>query len=139
VDEPYAVNDQEFEAVLGLDAPQRYEHFLKRICDTERVYLLVDGDQLVVLSDENGGAPDQLPLWPHPRYGEAYRDEFGGAPLGEMGLEELVERALPSLAEDGVDIAVFPTPKGESPVVPPTRLRDDVLAYHDEWYGGWPK
>ena len=34
MDEPYRINEQEFESVTGLGAPNRYEHFLKRICDT---------------------------------------------------------------------------------------------------------
>jgi hypothetical protein len=43
------------------------------------------------------------------------------------------------MVRDGINAAVSPTPAGTSPVVPAERLRDDILAYHDEWYGGWPK
>ena len=138
-DEPYELSDEQFASVLRLDAPERYEHFLKRICDTERVYLLVDDDNPVVLKDDAGAEPAQLPLWPHPRYAQAYRDSFGGADFAELDLAALVESLLPGMAEDDVEAAVFPTPDGMSPVVPATRLRDDILAYHDEWYGGWPK
>jgi hypothetical protein len=139
VDEPYAVNDKEFESVVGLEAGRRYDHFIKRVADTQRVYVLEHDGSLVSLTDESGDEPDQLPLWPHPRYGEAYRDQFGGAPLAELGLAKLVDDVLPGLAEDGINVAVFPTPDGRGPVVPAQRLLQDLLAYHAEWYGGRPE
>ena len=40
VSEPYEVNDKEFASVSGLEGRQRFEHLLKRICDTVTVCLL---------------------------------------------------------------------------------------------------
>ena len=137
--DPYTVNDREFESVLRLPAPKRYEHFVKRVSDTEAVVLLAEDDRPIVLSDEHGASPSQLPVWTHPRYAEAYRDAFGGAAWDEIDLAQFLDELLPGLDEDGIDVAVMPLPSGTAVVVPAARLRDDLLAYHDEWYGGWPK
>jgi hypothetical protein len=45
----------------------------------------------VVLVDETGNEPSQYPLWPHPRYAQAYRDNFGGADFVEIDLATLLE------------------------------------------------
>lgn len=135
-DEPYAVDDREFAAVVALPASKRYEHFVKRVADTDSAYILADDDHPVVLADERGEEPSQLPLWPHPRYADAYRAEFGGADRERVDLDELLDELLPAMADDGVDVAVFPTPDGRGVVVPAGRLRDDLLAYLDDWYGG---
>jgi Protein of unknown function (DUF2750) len=137
--DPYDLNDEQYESVLALSAPQRYEHFLKRICDTERIYLLEDQGTPVILSDDTGDARSQLPLWPHPRYAQVYRERQGGTGHASIDLRALLEEVLPDLAEADIDVAVFPSPEGKAPVVAPERLREDILAYHDEWYGGWPK
>jgi Protein of unknown function (DUF2750) len=140
VDEPYELNDEEFAAVVALEGRQRFEHVLKRICDTERAYVLADGDDLVVLRDEDGEAAPQLPLWPHERFADEYRRKAGGAGHAEIELTELVEELLPELAADGVEIAIMPTEAaGNVPTIAADELRRAVISYHDEWYGGWPK
>ena len=134
--EPYRINEHEFASVTALEAPKRYEHFIKRVADTERAYLLADDDWPVVLRDGREEQPAQLPLWPHPRYADAYRQRFGGAGWAEIDLDQLIDEVLPEMNADGIHIAVFPTSEGKAPVVPAERLRNDLLAYLDEWYGG---
>jgi Protein of unknown function (DUF2750) len=139
--EPYEVHDKEFESVSALEGRQRFEHLLKRVCDTETVFLLIDDDDgLVVLTDEENTAPTQVPVWPHPRYAEAYRATVGGgAGYGSMELTEFVDDVLPHLAQEGVDVVVMPTEQGSVVAIAADELRKAIISYHEEWYGGWPK
>jgi Protein of unknown function (DUF2750) len=140
VSQPYEVHDKEFESVSALRGRARFEHLLKRICDTETVFLLVDGDELIVLTDEENPAPPQVPVWPHPRYAEAYRASVGGgAGYGSIELKEFVDDLLPHLAQEGVELAVMPTEQGSVVTIAADELRNAIISYHDEWYDGWPK
>jgi uncharacterized protein DUF2750 len=138
--EPYEVNDEQFAAVRALRGRERFEHLLKRICDTEQVFLLADeDDQLIVLKDEHNAAPPQVPIWPHPRYVEAYRESRGGgAGYDSMELQEFVDDLLRDFAEDGVQLVVMPTEPGHVVTIAADELREAIIAYHEEWYGGWP-
>jgi Protein of unknown function (DUF2750) len=97
--------------VSALEGRKRFEHLLKRICDTELVYVLANsGDDLVVLDDDEASGPSQLPIWPHPRHAEAYRASWGGAAgCALVELTPLVEEILPELEEEGVEILVMAT------------------------------
>jgi hypothetical protein len=141
VSEPYEIHDREFESVSALEGRPRFEHLLKRICDTETVFLLVDGEGgLIVLTDEENAAPPQVPVWPHPRYAEAYRSSVGGgAGYDSVDLTEFVEEVLPNLEQEGAQLAVMPTEQGAVVTIAADELRKAIVSYHDEWYGGWPK
>ena len=140
MNEPYEVNDDQMAGVSALSGRERFEHLLKRICDTEQVFLLTDeDDQLIVLKDEGNAAPPQLPIWPHPRYVEAYRQSRGGgAGYGSMKLQEFVDDLLRELADDGVELVVMPTEQGQAVTIAADELREAIIAYHEEWYGGAP-
>ena len=138
MDEPYEVNDDQFASVAALVGRPRFEHLLKRICDTEVVFLLVDDGDLVVLTDD--GLQPQVPVWPHPRYAEAYRASIGGgAGCAPMELTEFADSLLPDLAQEDAEIVVMPTEQGRVVCIAPDELRRAIISYHDEWYGGWPK
>ena len=141
VSEPYEINDEEFASVSALEGRQRFEHLLKRVCDTETVFLLIDDDDgLVVLADEENAEPPQVPVWPHPRYADAYRASFGGgAGNGPMELTEFVDDVLPHLAQEGANVSVMPTQQKTAVVIAADELRKAIISYHEEWYGGWPK
>jgi hypothetical protein len=140
--EPYEVHDKEFASVSGLEGRQRFEHLLKRICDTEVVFLLADEDgELIVLTDEeDAAAPPQVPVWPHPRYAEAYRASVGGgAGYSSVELTEFVDVLLPHLAEEGAVVVVMPIEQDSVVAIAADELRNAIISYREEWYGGWPK
>jgi Protein of unknown function (DUF2750) len=140
--EPYEVHDKEFASVSGLEGRQRFEHLLKRICDTEVVFLLADEDgELIVLTDEeDAAAPPQVPVWPHPRYAEAYRASVGGGTgYSSVELTEFVDLLLPHLAEEGAVVVVMPIEQDSVVAIAADELRNAIISYHEEWYGGWPK
>lgn len=140
VSEPYEVNDTEFASVSALEGRQRFEHLLKRICDTETVFLLIDDDGLVVLTDEENAAPPQVPVWPHPRYAEAYRASFGGgAGHGPDGADGVRRRCVATPRAGGRQ----PCRRADRAAARCRhrggRAPKAIISYHEEWYGGWPK
>jgi hypothetical protein len=63
------LSDREFEAVLSLDGPARYDHLIRRIADGEEIYGLRDADGWMLAADDTGR--ECMPVWPHPRYAAA--------------------------------------------------------------------
>ena len=91
----------------------------------EELWGLRDEEGWATVGDEGGAV--FLPLWPHAELAalcatdswEAYRPE-------PIRLVELLAAWLPSLAEEGWGIAVFPTPAMAGAHVPSDELRADL-------------
>jgi len=122
---PYKINEQEFHSVLGLPAPERYSHFIKRVADWEEVWSLKSEDGWVVSGDDQGR--ELVPVWPHPLYAEICAEgKWTGTRPEAIALNEWLERWTPGMISDQRLISVFPTPQGQSIAVEPNRLKEDL-------------
>lgn len=104
-------SEKEIQAVLRLDGPSRYEHFVKRVVDTEEIWgLWKDGWVLM----KNGDGLLVFPLWPAREYAELSRigDWVEYEPKA-ISLVELLDDLLPGFVERGILPGVFPTPSGK--------------------------
>jgi hypothetical protein len=103
----------EIDAVLRLDGPARFAHFVKRVADEERAWgLWREGWALVA-----DGQSDVFPLWPAPEYAERCRSgDWEGHEAEEIALGDLLDELLPKLAARGIRPGVFPTPDGKGVV-----------------------
>jgi hypothetical protein len=129
----YEVSDKQFEAVIALSAPRRYEHFIKRIADSEAVWSLRSREGWVMSGDGQGG--ELMPVWPHPRYAAACAtDAWSGTEPAAIPLHDFRAKWLPGLERDGRRLAVFPVPQGYSIPAAPERMRAD-LEEELAWYG----
>ena len=125
------ISPKQIEAVLKLDGPKRYDHFIKQVVDCEQVWgLYCDG---WAMGTDDSGKPT-FPLWPAKEYAEFSAEglwaEYEPA---EIPLDELVDELLPKLKEDGVGPSVFRTPEGQS-VMPSIEqivadLRNEMTRY----------
>lgn len=116
----------ERELVLALSARERYVYFIQLAVDTEEAWGLRNPDGWVLAGDEER---DAFPVWPHPDFAAACAlADWEGAKPEPIGLAELIEDLLPILEEDGLALAVFPDPDGDSAVVEPENLRRDLEA-----------
>lgn len=123
---PLHVSDQEFEAVLALPGPARYEHLVKRIADAGEVWSLRNADGWALASDEGR---ELIPVWPHPRYAEACAvGDWAGTEPQAIPLEDWVADWLADMEEDGRGVSVFPTPDGRTVVVDATQFLADIEA-----------
>ncbi len=102
---------KEIEAILRLDGPDRFRHFIKRVVDEERAWgLWKDGWALMKTGD--GGSV--FPLWPAREYAEmCCIDEWASYEAEEIELERLMNELLPKLDQRDVRPGVFPTPGGK--------------------------
>lgn len=122
---PYEINGQEFEAILALEGPKRYEHFIKRCADWREVWTL--GDEQVWASAVDDDGKGLFFVWPHPRYAEACADgdwERYGPVCIE--LDEWFEEILPQLLEEQLLVGVLRDSGGTAVQVPPERLAQDL-------------
>jgi hypothetical protein len=127
------LSDREFEAVLRLDGPARYEHLIKRIADAEEIYALRDDDGWMLAGDDTGR--ECIPVWPHPRYAAACaQDSWAAAAPTAIPIDEWLDTWLTDLEADGRAVAAFPTPTSRGPIVEPSQMREDLeseLAKYD--------
>lgn len=119
----------EKELVLALSARERYGYFIQLAVDTEEVWGLKNEEGWMLAGDGSEEDRDAFPVWPHPDFATACAfGDWQGAVAEPIGLDELVEDLLPILEEDGLSVAVFPTPDGDSAVVAPVVFRGDLEA-----------
>jgi len=106
---------KEFEAVLRLDGPARFQHFVKRVADAESAWgLWRDGWALT--GDDSG--TDAFPLWPAREYAALFQtDDWVDHEPSEIQLRDLLGELLPKLRGKGTRVAVFPRPDGRGVVV----------------------
>lgn len=102
---------KEIEAVLALDGPARFEHFVKRVVDEERAWgLWKDGWALMAGSE----GEQVFPLWPAREYAERCRlEDWSTYQPEEVPLQGLVDELLPKLRDRGIRPGIFPTPSGK--------------------------
>ncbi|HEY6871451.1 MAG TPA: DUF2750 domain-containing protein [Geobacteraceae bacterium] len=119
----YTINQQQFEAVLTLPANERYDHFIKRVADSEEAWGLRSEGGWSLAGDEKQAA---FPLWPYKVYAEACATgEWADAVPEAIEIEDLTE-LLEKLDAEGLVVAVFPTPQGKGVVVTPDELRQHL-------------
>jgi hypothetical protein len=123
----WKLDPQEQRQVFALPARDRYGLFLQLTVDWEEAWGLHSSQGWVLSSGEDGR--DVLPLWPHPGFAEACaHGAWEGTTPSSIALEELLDDLLPLLAQDGIRVAVFPTPQGEGVLVTSEELGRDLQA-----------
>ena len=102
------IDDREFENVIALPAPDRYEHFIRTVGVSEQLWALNSPDGWLLLGDDEDH--DAFPVWPAERYATAYAESNGCIETAEpIPLSTWKDEMLPQLAADGVLVATFPT------------------------------
>jgi hypothetical protein len=121
----YKMNKKQFDSVIKLDAPKRYQHFISRISDLEELWSLKNKDGYVMLADDNGNKC--LAFWPHPDYAKALlKDEWIDCAPDKIDLYNFLNNWLSGMEKDGFNVAVFPTPDSKGIIVDPIRLKKDI-------------
>lgn len=120
------LEEGEKDLVLALSPADRYGYVVQLAVDTDEVWGLKNADGWVLAGDDDH---DAFPLWPHPDFAAACAlGDWQEAAAEPIGLGELIEDLLPILEEDGISVAVFPAPDGDSAVVKPADFRHDLEA-----------
>src|SRR5712671_3786252 len=103
-------HDKEVKAVLSLDAPERYDHWIKKVADQREVWSLWQ-DSGWALAESEGG--EQLvPVWPHANCAAlAAEGLWQGYEPKAIPLQDWLDRWLPGMKRDKRLVSVFPTPE----------------------------
>ena len=122
---PYELSPQQHDAVSALDGPQRYQHFIARVADTQVVYGLRTEEGWVSACDDAGA--QGMPLWPHPAYALACATgEWAGATPADIDVYDFVDDWLPAMASQGIKAIVFATSASNGTLVDPAQVGADL-------------
>ncbi len=119
------MNEKKIKAIISLDAPERYSHFIKVAADRRSVWgLWSDGWGLLQI-DDNGAVV--FPIWSEKIYAEmCATDDWSHFEAREIDLDDLLEGLIPKLRQDGNLITVFPI-QGVGGVVPDLDVLENDL------------
>jgi hypothetical protein len=130
----YKLSEREFKAVCELNESQRYDHFIKRISDWRELWGLSSSTGWDFFRDDHGN--QLFPVWPHARYAQAYTTgEWANDVPKAISLKDWLQGWTEKLASNRMLVTVFPV-DSHGVVVSPERLKNDIVAYVDEWYDG---
>lgn len=118
---------QEIEAVLRLDGPERFRHFVKQVVDWEQVWGLWDEGWAIM---KDGGEALVCPLWPAHEYAMLLCvGEWAEYRPKAIPLIEFLEDYLPNFRKNGILPGVFPTPTGKGVTPTPDELAEALRDY----------
>ncbi len=102
--------EKEMQAVLRLDGPARFRHFVKRVADSEKAWGLWNDGWALMASDDG---TNLLPLWPAREYAVLHcSGDWAHYAPKEIPLSDLLDELIPKLNDGKVLTGVFPTPGG---------------------------
>ena len=120
----WEVTEEEVRRMFALPAQDRAITFFQIVADWEEAWALQDADGWVV-----GRDTDALPLWPHSDFAEACaQGPWEGASPAVVPLDDLLDELLPLLEEDGLRVAVFPSPDRAGTILSPADFRQRLEA-----------
>ena len=122
----YKLDEKQYAAAVNKDDSQRFEYFLRKVANFEKIWSLSDNEGWVELSDEDGQVC--LPIWPHPDFAAAWAtDEWKNCRPQAIQLDIWMERWTEGLIKDDTMLAIFPVDDGEGLILSPQELHDALL------------
>jgi hypothetical protein len=118
------VSQKEIEAVLQLPGEKRYEYFIKRVADANKLWgLWNDGWAMGVTKD----GQQTIPVWPAAEYADSCRQgEWEVYTPKSLDLHEFMDEFLPRLVRDGIRVSIFDIPSEASVLIDDDELLDDL-------------
>ncbi len=111
-------------AVLALQGPARYEHFVKTVADWQEAWGLYDSGWALAETDD--GKPVFL-LWPTLEYAALCADgQWSEYEPKAITLEDLLTELLPQLESDGTLPGIFYAPSNKGVTLTVQQLRQEL-------------
>jgi hypothetical protein len=130
IEESMKISVKHLESVIKLPGQNRYEYFIKKVSDWEKVWgLFSDG---WALTEDDGKVA--FPLWPAKEFAAlCSKDEWTGYEASSFSLDELLTELIPSLAKDNIHLSIFYTPDDFGVVVDTSKLLNDIARELDKY------
>lgn len=98
----------EIQRVLALNAQQRAEYHHKMVKESQQLWTLADDDGAVMLVEDD---LDYVPVWPAEEFVQEWiNGDWANCKAHKISLSDWQNKWLPGLADDELDIIVFPLP-----------------------------
>lgn len=118
------MDEKEFEAVSKLSGSKRYEYFIKKVVDNEKVWGLYN-EGWAMVADDSGN--EMIPFWPKKEFAEAYcSNEWSDYNAEEIDLDEFMDEWLVGMKKDGLLAAIFCVEGDNGVAVTPDTLKNDL-------------
>jgi hypothetical protein len=125
------VHPKKFAALCALSGPERYRYFLRKIADFEVAWGLYDAGWATASNDDGNMA---IPFWPEADFAAACAiEEWASFAPKEISVQDLLEKWLPGMGQNGDLVAVFPTPESKGVFVEPKRLAEDIQEESEQY------
>jgi len=124
---PKEVSDEEFQRDVALSGDDRYDQFVRQAVEFKEVWSLKTLGGWVSMEGDDG--EQLMPVWPSERHAAAFTSgEFALSRPASIELSAWMERWLPGMASDEVEVVVFPVQgdKEDNVVVAADELRRDL-------------
>lgn len=120
------ISDKEFEALNKCTPDIRYRYTLKRIADTEAMWLIWNDETHLAI--QLMGKERLLPMWSSKEYTQAFCvGDFSSCKCKAVTIEYFVESIIDVICEDKLLINVFPTQQeGRGKVVDLNTFAEDL-------------
>lgn len=100
------ITSKEIEAVSQLEAFKRYEYFIKRVADSEKIYTLIDDNGDLAVADVDDSTV--ISFWSASEFAENNAvDEWSSFSVKEISLEEFEEEIIDVIEKNNWLINVF--------------------------------
>lgn len=118
---------EELQAIFALDCEARYEFFLDAIGEEREVWILINSEEhFLKLHAEDQGGFEYLPVWPSAAFAEAYAADDSDLTAKSIALPQFLNRWLPGLDKDGIEVGVFPALDKSVWITEPAELEKDL-------------
>jgi len=111
-----------------LSADERYDAFIKAVTEGGPVWSLSSDEGWAIISDED---TEYLPVWPNSELANTWATD-GYADCAPKAIEKIdwIEKWLPGMIEDGLQIAVCPDIEGEGIVISAEEVFETLEPMH---------
>lgn len=121
------MSSDELNAILELDCEARFDIFLDIVGEEREVWILINSDEhFLKLHSEDQGGFEYLPVWPSTEFAEAYATGESELQPKSIPLPQFLNRWLPGLKQDGIEVGVFPGADDSVWITEPADLEKDL-------------
>lgn len=118
------LNEEEIKNVCKLEGSKRYQYFIKRVADNNKLWGLYN-DGWALVSD---GKRKYLPIWSHIEFAKLNQvGDWCDYTPEVIELQDFITNKLPQMQDDGLSTCVFLTLKDYGVCPDNTRLKNDLL------------
>ena len=120
------MSENQLENILGLSCEERYDYFLSLVTEEKEIWILVNSDNqfLKILAEDDGF--EYLPVWPQSEFAVDYCKNSPELSPKNISLPEFLEKWVPGLKKDGLEVGVFPGSDKNLWVMEPSELKNDI-------------